>query len=461
MPVWVQTWSWITVGLATILMALGGFVTSFRVGMADPVWPTEPWFLLSNRNLEFGFLVEHTHRLAAWIVGLAVTVLALGVWRTEPDRKLRTLGFVALVGLLIAFGEFHRGFRGTFNQIKDLAKTNYNLDPGATNFDRLLSDSRVLDKVDWPWLAILLTLAFFGFALSCGIRAGLSGRPGGWLRAAAVISLTAVMVQGLFGGFRVLLNALMGTNLAAIHGAFGQVAFSVFVAVAVLGLSRRFGDSLAEEQGEPLAKLSWSLVAVLFVQLIWAVWLRHTGGALAQRLHLLTAFVATGLMIWMCVRILNSQAARFATGKLVYLLLGLLVAQLLFGVEAYLGKFAAIGTQAQVLPEMRLVSGSQAAIRTTHQLIGCGLLATAVALALVLSRRPVVYQNQPVTREGHVPDMAALAMLMSNIHHTHRDGALPDVAALALVPLDDGGPPVKDVPDVATMAVNPQPGLLR
>ena len=41
-----RVWAIITVVLAVVLLALGGFVTSFRVGMADPVWPTVPWYRL-------------------------------------------------------------------------------------------------------------------------------------------------------------------------------------------------------------------------------------------------------------------------------------------------------------------------------------------------------------------------------------------------------------------------------
>src|SRR5438477_8938607 len=82
------------VGFA-LLFALGGFVTSFRVGMADPVWPTEPWYLVDMdwNKLEFGFLVEHTHRAAGWVFGAMAIVLTVTAWWTEPKRVLRISGF--------------------------------------------------------------------------------------------------------------------------------------------------------------------------------------------------------------------------------------------------------------------------------------------------------------------------------------------------------------------------------
>src|SRR5262249_55820749 len=59
-------------------------------------------------------------------------------------------------------------------------------------------------------------------------------RHGGWLRALAVITLLAVMFQGLLGGLRVRLNALYGKELAPVHGVFAQVVFCLLVALAAL-----------------------------------------------------------------------------------------------------------------------------------------------------------------------------------------------------------------------------------
>src|SRR5205814_4599564 len=113
-----------------------------RVGMADPIWPTYPWHLLliSYDEPRPGFIIEHTHRLAGYIVGCCVIVLAIGLWCYHPRR----------------------------------------------------------------WL--------------------------GWL---GVLALAGVIVQGLLGGFRVVLNALVGTNLALIHGLFAQLVFALLVSLAV------------------------------------------------------------------------------------------------------------------------------------------------------------------------------------------------------------------------------------
>src|SRR5262249_39626947 len=104
-----RLWAWGTLALLFALLALGTVVTSFRVGMADPVWPTRPWhlFTISWQEPRPGFLIEHLHRLAGFAVGAAVAVLTVGLWLTEPHAGLRRVGLAALVILLAAFGQLH------------------------------------------------------------------------------------------------------------------------------------------------------------------------------------------------------------------------------------------------------------------------------------------------------------------------------------------------------------------
>src|SRR6266852_5378182 len=139
---WLHRWAILTFCATVILLGLGSVVTTFRVGMADPIWPTYPWHLLliSWQEPSPGFLIEHTHRLAGYIVGCCVIVLALSLWFGQARRWLGWLGLAALLG---------------------------------------------------------------------------------------------VIVQGLLGGFRVKLNALVGTDLALIHGSFASVIFTLLVSLAL------------------------------------------------------------------------------------------------------------------------------------------------------------------------------------------------------------------------------------
>lgn len=362
-PRWVRVTAVVTVVLAVVLLALGGFVTSFRAGMADPVWPTEPWYLASNFRLDLGYLVEHTHRIAGWAVGLTAAVLAVGAWRYEPNKLLRVFALLAVVFLIGAFGAFHGAMRQSWN-----------LDKQVTPFARSTGAASLAAAV-----AVLA---------ACG--AALAGRhPGRWVRALAGVGLICVMIQGLLGGLRVFLNELVGTDLAAVHGVFAQVTFCVFVAAALVAAPRRAGDTLPAADRSRFVRLTALLIGLLFVQLIWAVMLRHHGTGLAQRLHILTAFAVTGVAVWLVVKLLNSPAAQPKLGGPAWHLVGILAVQLLLGVEAYVGKFAATGKYAAMPPDQRPVSAGQAAVRTAHQLVGTGLLAAAVGLAVRAGRKSI------------------------------------------------------------------------
>src|SRR5437763_10444032 len=106
-PRWLHRWAVGTLALLFALLTLGAVVTSFKVGMADPVWPTRPWHLalIDWQEASRGFLIEHAHRLAGFVVGGAVSVLALALWLTEPRPALRWGGVAALVALIAAFGQ--------------------------------------------------------------------------------------------------------------------------------------------------------------------------------------------------------------------------------------------------------------------------------------------------------------------------------------------------------------------
>lgn len=93
----------VTTAAATFLLLLiGGGVTSSDVGMADPVWPTPPWYLLVAASLErgLGFLIEHGHRAWGYVVGLLTMVLCGWMWLSEPRRSLRWLAVAGLVGVI-------------------------------------------------------------------------------------------------------------------------------------------------------------------------------------------------------------------------------------------------------------------------------------------------------------------------------------------------------------------------
>lgn len=369
-PRWLRVWSILTVIVAAAVIVLGSLITTFKVGMSDPVWPTEPWFLIVNNHVwvdepRRGYLIEHTHRLVAWTIGVFATVLAVGAWVAEPDRKMRWIGTAAILFFLVAYLGLHG-------------------EMGAAWRARTAGGELV-----WPvGSAIACGVALFVVSVVCAM---MMRRPavGSSVRLLATVGLVAVMIQGLLGGYRVFLDQLMGNQLAAIHGFFGQVTFATLMGVAVLTAPRRDGDCLPEAERAKLQTLGVLLPILVTCQLIWGVWVRHMGSPIAQRLHILTAFVVTGLCVWLCVRTLSSQASRKQLGFYVYHLLAVIAVQIVLGVEAWMGKFAASGPSAMLPPELRPITEYAATVRTLHTLIGAALLGSTVVLAIRILRKPV------------------------------------------------------------------------
>ncbi len=100
---------WYTVFLAlciVLLICSGGMVTSKNAGLAVPDWPNSygyNMFAFPVSRWVGDVLLEHTHRLAATVVGTLTIVLALILTLAEPRRWVRTLGYVAL-GLVVLQG---------------------------------------------------------------------------------------------------------------------------------------------------------------------------------------------------------------------------------------------------------------------------------------------------------------------------------------------------------------------
>ena len=88
-----------------LLLILGGGVTSSDVGMADPQWPTPPWYLIwyfsvaDSFQRGWGFIVEHGHRAWGYVVGMMTMGLCGWLWVLETRKTIRWLGVVALAAV--------------------------------------------------------------------------------------------------------------------------------------------------------------------------------------------------------------------------------------------------------------------------------------------------------------------------------------------------------------------------
>src|SRR5436309_2226145 len=79
-------------------------VTSKGVGHAVPDWTTTfgyNMFLFPVSKWIGGVLFEHTHRLIASTVGFLTIILALWLWRVEDRPAVKTLGLIAVAGVIL------------------------------------------------------------------------------------------------------------------------------------------------------------------------------------------------------------------------------------------------------------------------------------------------------------------------------------------------------------------------
>jgi cytochrome c oxidase assembly protein subunit 15 len=92
------------VALSTaVLIFAGGLVTSTGSGLSVPDWPnTYGWFMFTFPldKMVGGIRYEHSHRLIASTVGFLILVLAFWLWRAEPRRWVRRLGYIALAAVV-------------------------------------------------------------------------------------------------------------------------------------------------------------------------------------------------------------------------------------------------------------------------------------------------------------------------------------------------------------------------
>ncbi|CAN5229921.1 COX15/CtaA family protein [soil metagenome] len=129
LPRWLHVWTVVT-GVAALGAIIGGAtVTTLRVGMADPVWPTYPWHLalISWKEPSPGFIIEHMHRLLAYTAGFCVIVLTIGLWVTRclPWLRYTCLAAIIIQGLLgglrvrldVWLGLYFKLIHGAFAQI--------------------------------------------------------------------------------------------------------------------------------------------------------------------------------------------------------------------------------------------------------------------------------------------------------------------------------------------------------
>jgi heme A synthase len=208
------------------------------------------------------------------------------------------------------------------------------------------------------------------------------GEPRRGVRWLGVLVLVLICAQGMFGIFRVDLNAYLGKTLALVHGLFAQIVIATLVCVAVV-TSRGWLNDHAEPASPALRR--WSLLTVLaiFVQLLFGGMTRHKDFPLGPRGHLLGAFLVVACVLWLIKLALeNEQGA----SRSIKLLVGLVGVQLLLGVETWLSKFYVPSADLPQLQPLSTDPDILSWLRSAHYVVGTAIFATSVVVALQAQR---------------------------------------------------------------------------
>jgi heme A synthase len=287
-PRWVHALAVLTVCASLPLVFLGAEVTTRQVGMVDPQGLRTPWHIFTAplRERGLGYVIEHSHRFAGWIVGLFSIVVAVSLWVLVRQNRVRWLG----------------------------------------------------------WLAMFM-----------------------------------VGAQGILGIFRVQLNALLGPNLALIHGCFAQLVLAALVAVAVVTSPAWWGP-LTESDRPGLRRLALLVSLLVYAQIVFGAFVRHFHHPLAQRAHVLFAFaVTTGVVL--VVRAAWGRETGRGPRRAAFVLAGLVLLQVMLGVEAWIGRFGS-----GVPVELQSANPALDYVRSAHFVVGAMVFATSITLTLLLWR---------------------------------------------------------------------------
>ena len=171
---WLNRFAWLACIATLLLICSGGMVTSKNVGLAVPDWPTTfgyNMFLFPVSKWVGGILFEHTHRLMGSVVGFLTIILAVWLWLREDRPWVRSLGVIALGGVILQgilgglrvtmmkdeIGIFHACIAQAFLGLLVVIAL------ATTNFWQTLANLRIdpLKLTQMKTLAIGITLAIY------------------------------------------------------------------------------------------------------------------------------------------------------------------------------------------------------------------------------------------------------------------------------------------------------------
>ena len=221
-----------TAACTLLLLIAGALVTSNDAGLSIPDWPLN--YGGAVPPLVGGIRYEWTHRVIASFVGLLTIILAVWLWRHEPRRWVRRLGWVAL-GAVVAQGVLG-GLTVLFFQRQPLSALHATL---AQLFFCTVVSIAVFTSRWWQ---------------SDLARHEDAGRPS--LRSLVVWTSAVILLQLILGA------AFRHKGIGIIPHFAGAAAVTVYVFWTTGAIRRRFRGVA------PLARMATLLCALLICQLL-------------------------------------------------------------------------------------------------------------------------------------------------------------------------------------------------
>ena len=238
---WLNRFAIFTAIATLLLIGVGGLVTSKGAGMAVPDWPTSygyNMFALPFKFWKGGAFHEHTHRLVASTVGLLTAILAIWLWAAETSGRTRRNGILSIVlVLLLVSGMMGVRINPVFISIASVA-------------------------------LIGIVFGFYKLSTTSGLR---------WY---GIVALSAVILQGVLGGLRVV---LFQDQIGIFHATLAQL-FLVLISLIALFTSRwwrRLSGSRLTLPSQNLRIWGVAISCLILFQLMVGATMRHQHAGLA------------------------------------------------------------------------------------------------------------------------------------------------------------------------------------
>lgn len=213
-----------------------------------------------------------------------------------------------------------------------------------------------------------------------------------WVWRLGLVTLGAVLFQGVLGGMRVLLSA---RTLAMIHACVGPVFFALCVAMAIFTSERWKRGEPPQKHHGGLKLQRWALFATVLacIQLVLGAQVRHIAVGASpssfRGLLIFHLFMAAILLIWimfLVVLVLWRHRAERALAHPAMWLAGFMLVQIGLGAATYVVKFG----WPPMLSEYSFAVGytisassfTQSAIVTAHVATGSFILVLSLLLTL-------------------------------------------------------------------------------